>query len=293
MNSSYLLINGIRIHYLYWNRNGNGAPIIFHHGLASNARIWEMTAPLLAKMGYALYALDARGHGLSDKPDEGYDIETITSDLAAFIRACNLEHPLLVGHSWGGFILLNYAARFASGPYSPCGIVLVDGGVSQLSEALPDWEEARRMLTPPPLAGMPLNEFITRLRQWNSHWNPSEQAISIMLANFEIDEEDRIYPRLKLESHMQIVRSIWDFPTFEYYPKVHCPALFIPAKPPEPMTDMDQGYLQAKERGVAQAQATMHHLTVRWMDDAIHDIPLQRPDQLAQMIADFAAQVGV
>jgi len=293
MNSSYLLINGIRIHYLRWGNHQDGAPIVFHHGLASNARIWELTAPLLAEMGYVLYAIDARGHGLSDKPDEGYDIETITSDLAAFINTCNLEHPLLVGHSWGAYILLNYAARFAAGAYSPGGVVLVDGGTSQLSDALPNWEDARRLLTPPPLAGMPLNEFLLRLRQWNSHWNPSDQAISIMLANFEISEEDRIYPRLKLERHMQIVRSIWDFPTFEYFPKVRCPALVIPARPPQPMAATDQDYLAAKERGVAQAQAVMRNLTVQWMDDTIHDIPLQRPHELAKAIADFATRLGV
>jgi hypothetical protein len=90
--------------------------------------------------------------------------------------------------------LLNYAAGFAAGAYSPGGVVLVDGGTSQLSDALPNWEDARRLLTPPPLAGMPLNEFLSRLRQWNSHWNPSDQAISIMLANFEINLAIAIFP---------------------------------------------------------------------------------------------------
>jgi broad specificity phosphatase PhoE len=59
------------------------------------------------------------------------------------------------------------------------------------------------------------------------------------------------------------------------------------------MAATDQDYLAAKERGVAQAQAVMRNLTVHWMDDTIHDIPLQRPHELAKAIADFATRLGV
>jgi pimeloyl-ACP methyl ester carboxylesterase len=37
--SSYLYINNLRFHYLYWKRNGTGRPVVLLHGLASNARI--------------------------------------------------------------------------------------------------------------------------------------------------------------------------------------------------------------------------------------------------------------
>jgi pimeloyl-ACP methyl ester carboxylesterase len=292
MNSSYLYLNGLRFHYLRQEAAGSGRAIVMHHGLASNARIWEMVAPHLAARGHPVYALDARGHGLSDKPEDGYDIQTITADLAAFIQACGLERPLLVGHSWGGSIALNYAARFALGPLAPAGIALVDGGISQLDDAGAAWEEMQQRLTPPRLAGMPLSEFQPRLEAWFSEWGGSEQAISITLGNFEITEEERIYPRLDFERHMRIVRSIWDFKTYDYFARVRCPTLMVPVRPKQPLNPADQAYLQAKERGVRRAQETIKELQVAWMEDAIHDVPLQRPAELAGLILNFAASLG-
>jgi pimeloyl-ACP methyl ester carboxylesterase len=291
MNSSYLYLNGLRFHYLRQEADGAGRPLVLHHGLASNARIWELTAPRLASRGHPVFALDARGHGLSDKPDDGYDIQTITGDLTAFIQACGLEKPVLVGHSWGGSIALNYATRFAAGPFSPAGIVLVDGGISQLDDAGATWEEMEQRLTPPRLAGMPLSEFQPRLEAWFAEWGGSEQAVSITLGNFEIGDDECIYPRLAFERHMRIVRAIWDFKTYDYFARVRCPTLMIPARPKEPHSPPDRAYLHAKERGVARAQASIFDLRVAWMEDTIHDIPLQRPDELADLITVFAASL--
>jgi len=292
MNSSYLYLNGLRIHYLRQNPGGHKRAVVLHHGLASNARIWEMVAPRLAERGHPVYALDARGHGLSDKPEDGYDIETITGDLAAFIQTCQLEQPVLVGHSWGGGIVLNYAARFGIGPRAPAGIVLVDGGITELDDAGATWDEMEQRLTPPRLAGMPLEKFLPRLQAWIGEWGGSEQAVSITLGNFEIGEDERIYPRLAIERHMRIVRSIWDFKTYEYFSRVRCPALMIPVRPKAPLSPPDQAFLQAKERGVGHAQKAMREVQVAWMEDTIHDIPLQRPEALADLISDFAASLG-
>ena len=292
MNSSYLYLNGLRFHYFRENPSGSRQPLVLHHGLASNARIWEMVAPRLVERGHPVYALDARGHGLSDKPEDGYDIETITDDLAAFIQTCQLERPVLVGHSWGGGIVLNYAARFSIGPHLPAGIVLVDGGISQLDDAGVTWEEMEQRLTPPRLARIPLSEFQPRLEAWFAEWGGSEQAVSITMNNFEISEDERIYPRLAFERHMRIVRSIWDFKTYDYFRRVRCPTLMIPARPKEPLSQPDLAYLQAKERGVARAQNAIRRLRVEWMPDTIHDIPLQRPGELADLIADFTTSLN-
>ncbi len=49
MSSSYLLLGDLRAHYLGWNLAGKGRPAVLLHGLASNARIWELAAPFLAE----------------------------------------------------------------------------------------------------------------------------------------------------------------------------------------------------------------------------------------------------
>jgi len=286
MNSSYLLLNSLRFHYFSWNPRGNGPIVICHHGLASNARIWELVAPLLAERDCRVYALDARDHGLTDKPDDGYDTAAITADLTAFINACQFERPLLIGHSWGANIILNYAARFAVGPLAPTGIVLVDGGVTQMDDQGSTWQDMEQRLTPPDLAGMPVDEFVARLRRWNSDWGITEQAISIFLDNFEIGEDERITPRLTRSRHMQIVRSIWDFKTYDFFQHIRCPVLALPCRSTKPDSS---GHLAAKERGVEKARQALVRLQVRWMENAIHDVPLQQPEAVAAAIAGFAA----
>ena len=86
MASSFVSLNGIRFHYLTWNQGMGGRPVILLHGLASNARIWDLVAPHLLQDGLVPIALDQRGHGLSDGPDGDYGFEPFTGDLAAFLE---------------------------------------------------------------------------------------------------------------------------------------------------------------------------------------------------------------
>jgi pimeloyl-ACP methyl ester carboxylesterase len=291
--SSYLFTNNLRLHYLHWNLKDSGRPIVLLHGLASNARIWELVAPRLADRGFTLLAPDARGHGLTDKPDD-YSFQAVTGDLAAFIEAHHLDHPLLVGHSWGGSLALDYAARYALGSHTPAGIVLVDGGLNQLDDSPgATWEDIQERLTPPRLAGTPLVEFVAKLKEWNASWLPDgeaqEEIISIILANFTISEDGTIAPHLTFERHMQIVRAMWEFKTYERIARLRCPGLAILARPAPSNGPGDQGYLTAKEHAVAYVKEIKPDLKVLWMENTIHDIPLQRPEELARLISNFAS----
>jgi pimeloyl-ACP methyl ester carboxylesterase len=292
MGSSYLFLNDIRAHYLQWGSASSGQPALLLHGLASNARIWNGVAPKLLEAGLESIAPDARGHGLTDKPDGDYGFETILHDLVAFTDTTHLERPLLVGHSWGGMLALEYAARFPVGARAPAGLVLVDGGFTQMDQ-FPGatWELMRERLTPPKLAGIPVEVFLSMLGAVPQKWQPDDQAIQAILANFEISADETIFPRLSFEHHMQILRSIWEHQTYARFERVRCPVLVIPASPPGPLNADDQAFLEFKRNGVAQAQSKMSDLRVHWMNDTIHDIPLQRPAELASLIAGFAAEV--
>ena len=303
--SSYLYLNQMRVHYLHWNQIQDGQPVVLLHGLASNARIWELVAPRLVEYGLVPLALDARGHGLSDKPanrpgdepEADYSFTAVVNDLAAFVDALSLERPLLVGHSWGAAVALEYAARFSFGPRAPASIILVDGGMVQLDDAPgANWESVAQRLAPPRLAGAPLDELIARLKDVNDGWLPDgelgEQIIRIILANFEIDADERITPHLSFESHMQIVHAMWEFKTYERYPRLRCPVLMLPTCPREPHTERERDFLAAKQRGVERATQSIPNLEVHWMADTIHDAPLQRPAELAERIAAFAASTN-
>jgi len=273
-----LTLKGISFHYRDWG--GTGTPLVLLHGLASTSHIWDLTAPLLAQ-GCRVLALDQRGHGTTAKPDNGYDFKTFVGDLHAFVHETGLERPLVAGHSWGGNVALEYGAAF---PDEPRGLVLLDGGTFEVG-AYMNWEETLERLSPPPLAGVPLVDFKARLRGFFGDDLLTPEVEAIILRNFEVDAEERIYPRLSRELHLRIVRALWEQRPSQLYERVQCPVLILPVRW-EGRDDPER--LAIKAREIALAEKLLRDVQVIWFDDSLHDVPLQRPQELADTIARFA-----
>lgn len=274
----------VRVHYLDWG--GSGRPIILLHGLASSCRIWDFTAPLLAER-FRVFALDQRGHGLSDKPGS-YTFADVTGDLAAFIGGLGRERPVIAGHSWGAGVALRFAVDY---PETPAAVALIDGGFVERS-AFEDatWEHAEAMMRPPEIDGVPLGTFLGFAKKWPEIaplW--SDQLQEMLLSNFEVRDE-RVYRRLPIPDHMKIAREIWEQQAAGLWSEVRCPVLMVPALK-ETQDPQRESWTRAKLKGIETAMRTLPNATVVPMEDTIHDIPIQRPRELAQAIIDFAGEL--
>jgi pimeloyl-ACP methyl ester carboxylesterase len=288
MPSSYLFINGLRVHYLHWNLRESGRRVLLLHGLGSNARAWERLAPVLSGKGLAPLAPDLRGHGLTDRPDGDYGLPLFVRDLAALIEAAGLEGPVLCGHAWGGLLALEYAAQHAFGPLAPAAVVLVEGGLIQLAGAAEtDWERARPLLDPPRWDGLPLPELLKVLARPGQRWQPDEEAIGMLLANVEIGEDELAFSRLSRAHQAQLVQAMRAHPTYERFERIRCPVLAVLAKPGLPRTPGEEAYLQLKQQSLAVAQEKIQAFRFHWIPGSVHDLPLQRPGELGELIAGF------
>jgi pimeloyl-ACP methyl ester carboxylesterase len=90
---------------------------------------------------HRLVALDMRGHGLSDKPRDGYsDCKLWADDVNAVIETLKLDHPVLSGWSYGPLVILDYVRHYGE---DRIGGLQFIGGVSKLGS-----EEATAVLTP-------------------------------------------------------------------------------------------------------------------------------------------------
>jgi non-heme chloroperoxidase len=94
---------------------GQGEPIVFVSGAMLNADMWEYQIPYFTERGYRCIAFDRRGHGRSDRPSSGYDMDSTADDLAALLTHLDLSDATLVGHSMGGAEVARYLFRHGAG----------------------------------------------------------------------------------------------------------------------------------------------------------------------------------
>ncbi len=237
-------------------------------------------------------ALDARGHGESDRPDQGYGTEQVAADLQAALvdlgwAGAGRARPVLVGHSWGGNVVLEHAARH---PGVAAGIVLVDGGFLELGHMT--WEETERDLAPPRMGPMTWADFTARAAGWwgATGWSDAvEQAIH---HNFEELPDGTIRPRLSRQRHMAVLRGMWEQRPSELYGSVRVPVLLLPARRSS-ADGRERQFIERKVEAVERAVAALGRagvpVTVEWFEESIHDIPLQHPARLAARIQAFIA----
>jgi N-formylmaleamate deformylase len=118
---AHIRANGIRQHYLRFA--GAGPAVLIIPGIVSPAVLWRHVGDWLAHH-YDCYVLDVRGRGLSEAgPHLDYGVDACAQDAIAFIKALNIDRPIVLGHSMGGRIALR-AAALAPGMCG--GLVLVD-----------------------------------------------------------------------------------------------------------------------------------------------------------------------
>ncbi|PZQ50784.1 MAG: alpha/beta hydrolase [Rhodovulum sulfidophilum] len=105
---------------------GRSPPVVLLHGWCCDHTFLAPQAAHLAARGHAVLSLDLRGHGRSDKPEQPYPIGAFSEDVAWILGALGLARPVLVGHSMGGIIAYDIAARW---PDMPATIVMLDAAV--------------------------------------------------------------------------------------------------------------------------------------------------------------------
>jgi pimeloyl-ACP methyl ester carboxylesterase len=261
--SGNVTANGITLHY-YRTGNGSLPPMVLSHGYTDNGLCWTDLALAMEKK-YDVIMYDLRGHGLSEAPVTGYDINDNVSDIVGLIHALKLRHPVIIGHSLGGSIAAVVAAQY---PNIPKKVVLIDppGLLNPLFPTAEDMNRARSWFTKDMnnLKGLSKEELIKIVAQ-------RHPAISEAARGRWADSKMQMKP--------QIIDSVLTIPPLKpYLPKITVPTLILKADANDAVKKME-----------IDAVSAMPNIKIYHVKGAGHLVHLEKPEESLVVINDFLA----
>uniref|UniRef100_A0ACD5GS24 Alpha/beta fold hydrolase n=1 Tax=Desertifilum tharense IPPAS B-1220 TaxID=1781255 RepID=A0ACD5GS24_9CYAN len=121
-----VLANGVTLSY---QQTGNGSDLVMIHGLAASRAFWYPLIAQQLEQKFRVTFYDLRGHGYSEMPAAGYTSQDMALDLHELLNHLQIHRALLVGHSFGGVIALQYALQH---PERVSSLVVADSRISCL-----------------------------------------------------------------------------------------------------------------------------------------------------------------
>jgi N-formylmaleamate deformylase len=260
--SSYVVANDIKLHY---TRTGYDKPLIVAlHGITDNGLCWSKVARNLNDK-YDFLMLDARGHGLSEGPAWGYDLQTYMEDLRDVIDKLDIKKPILLGHSLGAVTVTMLAARY---PRTPGAIILEDPVGLENQSARPDSNAINQQrMEISERKKMPLAELIQLGKtQIHSNWQDPDDFTAWAQAKQQVSPD--------AAALFGQIGGLAD-----YFPDIICPVLILKAD-----ADETQRLVQTK----LFAKIPDHQLI--YIKGAGHNIRREKFESYMQHIRQFLAQ---
>jgi pimeloyl-ACP methyl ester carboxylesterase len=171
--------DGTRLHFHDWGGAGGGPAVVLVPGLLAAAWTWAPAARRLIGKRRVVVA-DLRGHGLSDAPPDGYDLDTLAADLVVVAEgsgALDGGAVVVAGHGFGGAVAAAAAARLGE---RCAGLVLVDGGWERTEITTDvDVDEFLRGLEEPPEVLRSMDAWLADRRAFDpATWDADQERIA-------------------------------------------------------------------------------------------------------------------
>ncbi|MGN6599383.1 MAG: alpha/beta fold hydrolase [Actinomycetes bacterium] len=271
---------GLRLRATRWLGSGDGSPaLLLLHGLAAQRHYWR---PVMSRLPHlSAVALDQRGHGESDKPDDApYDVVTCANDAATALDALGLDRVVVVGHSWGASVAEAFAVHH---PDRTLALVAIDGGLVP-SEYLGDRAELRRRLEPPRWAADP-EDLRARFGSRFPAVHRAEAAAALW-PNVQVGPDGLARARLPFELHMRVLDGMLDHSPLDALAQVTVPTWVVVCESGEGMPG------EPRERAAAALRERRPDARLmRWVG-AVHDVPLQWPALVSGLLRAAVEEVA-
>jgi pimeloyl-ACP methyl ester carboxylesterase len=272
----FVVVSGRHIHYV---EAGEGQPFLLIPGAFSTYRDWNRIIPSLSQE-YRVLAIDYLGVGDSDKPRSGtgYTIEAQADLIVRMMDILHIPKADIGGVSYGGGIALNIAARY---PDRVNKIVCIEGNGLK-HEKLP-YRPMEAILRWPVISDVAIglirsgliDEIGVRLIMGPAWHALSEKEKREVFGI--ISQNNKTASRFSWYYISRSTKTSKDFA--EEVKRVHLPILYLYGK--------KSGYLYMAETNAEFLKKHLSDATVISFEDGIHDLELQKPAVVADLIREF------
>jgi branched-chain amino acid transport system permease protein len=246
---------------MYFRERGSGPPtILFLHGNLSSSLWWDKVLALLPP-GWRAIAPDFHGYGRSTAPPEKYGIEEMAADVAALRQRLNLSSFVLVGHSMGGAVALQYALQ---NPENIQALLLVD---------------------PVPASGLHLpNEVFELLETMKSDFSSMKEGLRGTAPGAPDDAFFHSLVQGALESTPQafreIPKSMAEFDVSARLNEIACPTLCV----------MGENDLLISKKDIERMCEVISNCAFVEMPGVGHCPSIEAPEELTRLLVSFLAE---
>lgn len=217
-NTATVDVNGITLSYKEWP--GEKGPLICLPSLVGQKDSFDGIAERLSPE-YHLYALDLRGRGDSDKPEEGYGFSYHTRDILSFADALGWEYFAIVGHSFGATLGV-YLASIR--PMRVRALVMLDGGADPKEEVLEAMRPAINRLG----STYPSMEAYLETMRAIPYYHPWNDALERYLrAEVACLPDGSVRSKSSPEAIARDLDVHFFYSMCVHFPTLQCPTLFV------------------------------------------------------------------
>lgn len=287
---------GDRLHFLDWGAPQDRAllpPLLLIHGLLSTAWTWAPVARRLREHTHVV-VLDLRGHGLSDSPRSGYDLESLAYDALTVLvangwgRDARGPAAAVAGHGLGAMV----AATMATiQPDTIAGLALIDGGWESLAEGTGlTAAEYERSIGDPPEVLASMDSYLADRREFDPQtWDADQERA----ARAAVDEKyvGRVVPVVRPFALHASVDAMFSYEPEAALRGYRGPVLIAVAESGTADDEVARERLAALDDVVrARASSGAPAPTVKRFPRAGHNLMRYRSDDLAAAILELLAK---
>jgi len=254
---------------LFYRHYGEGQPVIILHGIFGISDNWVTIGRRLAEK-FEVFILDQRNHGQSPHNDT-FNYFALAEDLFEFIEDHQLTNPILIGHSMGGKVAMNFALEH---PHRVDKLIVVDMSV----RAYPARQQHMNILNA--MSSINFDEISSReeVEEIITSAVKSPKISQFILKNLYRIGKSRLAWRINVDAIYNNIENVFEGLELPYTSDI--PALFVKGGASDYILDEDYELILQKFPNV---QFTT-------IDNASHWVHADAPDELCAKFSDFLAK---